>query len=90
MDQLNDSAESVASNIAEGFRQSTDRSFARYLGIAAGSLEECRMHLLAAHTRGHVTRLRCDELRREATEIGRMLAALIAYLVRSNRRDRFG
>jgi four helix bundle protein len=87
-DQLNASAESIMSNIAEGFRQATDRGFARYLSIAAGSAEETRSHLTAAEFKGLLTQARSRELRAEAVEIANMLAALARYLRRSDRRDR--
>jgi four helix bundle protein len=76
------------SNISEGFRQATDRGFARYLSIAAGSAEETRSHLTAAELKGHLTPVRSRELRAEAQEIANMLGALIRYLRRSDRKDR--
>jgi four helix bundle protein len=88
-DQLNESAESMMSNISEGFRQTTDRAFARYLAIAAGSAEEARTHLLAAELKGLAVRPRSSELRAEASEIANMLGGLIRYLRRSDRKDRF-
>jgi four helix bundle protein len=87
-DQLNASAESIMSNVSEGFRQATDRGFARYLSIAAGSAEESRSHLTAAKLKGHLSQVRSAELRREALEIATMLGALIRYLRRSDRKDR--
>jgi four helix bundle protein len=87
-DQLNASAESIMSNIAEGFRQATDRGFARYLSIAAGSAEETRSHLTAAELKGHLAHARAAEVRREALEITTMLGTLIRYLRRSDRKDR--
>ncbi len=76
------------SNISEGFRQATDRAFARYLSIAAGSAEETRSHLTAAELTGHLSRARSAELRQEALEITTMLGALIRYLRRSDRKYR--
>jgi four helix bundle protein len=87
-DQLKSSAESAVSNISEGFVQLTDRGFARYLAIAAGSIEESRAHLAAAWTKGLVSGQRCNDLRQEGLEIVRMLHALIAYLHRSDRKNR--
>ena len=87
-DQINESAESAMSNISEGFRQPSDRAFARYLSIAAASLEETRSHLTAAEIHGHVPPARCAELKGEAREIANMLAAFIRYLRHSDRRDR--
>jgi four helix bundle protein len=87
-DQLNESAESIMSNISEGFRQASDRSFARYLTIAAGSAEEVRSHLAAAELRGRIARAQSIELRGEAREIVNMLGGLLGYLRRSDRKDR--
>jgi four helix bundle protein len=87
-DQLKSSTESAVSNISEGFVQLTDRGFARYLAIAAGSIEESRAHLAAAWTKGLVPDQRCHELRQEGLEIVRMLHALIAYLQRCDRKNR--
>jgi four helix bundle protein len=86
--QLDDAAASVAANIAEGFGQGTDRSFASFLFIARGSANEVRAHLVTAAARG----LLVDDARlvldRELEEITRMLGGLIRYLLRSNRKDR--
>jgi len=87
-DQLDGSAESIMSNIAEGFRQATDRAFARYLSIAAGSAEEARTHLTAAEIKGHIAQTRSQELRAEAREIANMLGGLVLYLRRSDRKYR--
>lgn len=87
-DQLNESAESTMSNIGEGFRQLTDRGFARYLAIAAGSAEESRVHLMAAELRGHIAPARAAELIDEARQIANMLGGFIAYLHRSDRKSR--
>ena len=39
-EQLSDAADSILSNIAEGFEQPTDRAFAKYLYTAKGSTAE--------------------------------------------------
>jgi four helix bundle protein len=86
--QLDDSATSIAANIAEGFSQPTDRAFARYLAIAAGSAEEVRVHLLTAEFQGIVTPEAAGELMQEAREIANMLRGFIRYLHRCDRKDR--
>jgi four helix bundle protein len=80
--------DSVTANIAEGFRQPTDRSFARYLSISASSAEESRAHLRAAEALHHLTRERNLGLLAEAREIANMLGGLVSYLRRCDRRDR--
>src|SRR5438045_2653229 len=47
-DQLGSSSERVASSIAEGFEQSTDRHFAQYLYRSRGSSSEVRTQLVVA------------------------------------------
>ena len=86
--QSNDSAESVMSNIAEGFRQPTDRAFARYLEISASSAEESRSHLVAAALASEAQAESCRELAGEAREIANMLGAFIRYLRRCDRKSR--
>ena len=87
-EQLGGSAESVMANIAEGYQQSTDRAFARYLVIAAGSAEETRVHLLAAEVQGWISHERNTELAGQAREIVKMLRSLIRYLQKSDRKHR--
>ena len=88
VEQLNDAADSMLSNIAEGFAQPTDRAFARYLGIAQGSCDEIRSHLAVAVMR------RCAEadaaavLRERSHEISRMLNGFSQYLLRCDRTRR--
>jgi four helix bundle protein len=47
--QINDSSESVMSNIAEGFGRGTQEEFVIFLGYATGSLMETQSHLCAAY-----------------------------------------
>ena len=87
-DQIKDATDSVVSNIAEGFEQSTDRGFARYLYISKGSTKEVRTRLALALER----RLIAVEQQRDADELGdevaRLTTGLIKYLAKSNRRNR--
>jgi four helix bundle protein len=55
LDQIRDSAASPPRNIAEGFGRFRPRSFASFLRIARGSLEEVRNHLLDGQTRKYFT-----------------------------------
>lgn len=50
--QINDSSESIMSNIAEGFGRGTQGEFVTFLGYAIGSLNETQSHLCAAYDRG--------------------------------------
>ena len=87
-EQLDTCADSILSNIAEGFEQGTDRGFARYLCIARGSCAEARAHVLVAKLRGYLTPEAADELLQDGAEILRMLTGFIIYLRRSDRKAR--
>jgi len=87
-DQLGSSSERVASLIAEGFEQSTDRHFAQYCYRSRGSCRETRTQLIIACQRRHVVeseRLRIDPL---YEEIAKMLTGLIAHLEAEDRKHR--
>jgi len=87
-DQLGSSSERVASLIAEGFEQSTDRHFAQYCYRSRGSCREARTQLIVAGQRRHIVeseRLRIDPL---YEEIAKMLTGLIAHLEAEDRKHR--
>jgi four helix bundle protein len=87
-EQIDGCADSILSNLAEGFEQGTDRAFARYLYIARGSCAEVKAHLAVAQERGHLAAGEADRLRADGAEIGRMLTGLIDHLIRSDRKRR--
>lgn len=71
-DQIRDAADSIVSNIAEGFEQPTDRAFAKYLFTSKASTAEARTRLQVACDRGYITSAEfttCDE---RGDEIARM------------------
>ncbi len=88
-EQLNDAAGSILANIAEGFAQTSDKGFARFLTIARGSCNEVRSHLAMATIRGCVAQDARHSVDRAADEINRMLTGLERYLRRSDRKVRF-
>jgi four helix bundle protein len=53
--QLKRASESVPSNIAEGFRRQTNKSFSHFLNIARGSLNEIETQLIIARELGFIT-----------------------------------
>ena len=86
--QLADAIDSVVANIAEGFEQPTDRSFARYLYISKGSAAEAAARLLLALKRRHVKQLHFDQGSALAKELNKMLEGFIEYLIKSDWKDR--
>jgi four helix bundle protein len=86
--QLAASSERVASLIAEGFSQSTDRHFAEYLFRSRGSSKETRTQLRIALGRKYVTPDELNELSRRYNEIERMLTGLIKHLRSEDRKMR--
>ncbi|MGC3971444.1 MAG: four helix bundle protein [Pirellulales bacterium] len=79
--QINDSSESVMSNIAEGFGRGTQAEFILFLGYAIGSLDETKSHLCAAYDREYLAKPRFGELFREGTEIRKLTVALIRSMI---------
>src|SRR5689334_8778719 len=69
IEQINDSSESVMSNIAEGFGRGTQAEFITFLGYALGSLNETQSHLCAAFDREYLDREAFAALFAEGTEI---------------------
>ena len=86
--QLSDATDSIVSNIVEGFAQSSDKGFARYLVTSKGSAAEARARLLLACERQYITRDEFTSMDEVGDEIARMLTGFIKYLHKSNRRDR--
>jgi four helix bundle protein len=87
-DQLRDAADSIVSNISEGFPQPTDKAFAHYLYTALSSNGEVRARLRLALRRRYITDRQFRTADDLADEIARMATGLIKYLRRSDRRDR--
>ena len=86
--QLWAASERVASVIAEGFAQRTDRHFAHYLYTAKGSSAETRTQLRIAMVRGYISKDALATTAAKYIEIEKMLTGLIKHLNRENRKDR--
>jgi four helix bundle protein len=80
--QVNDSSESVAANIAEGFGRGTQGEFVTFLGYAIGSLNETQSHLCAAYDREYISKDEFAETYQQGTEIRKMAVAFIRSMVR--------
>ncbi len=78
--QLRRAVVSVASNIAEGSARS-DPDFARFIGIATGSLYEVVTQITLAKRQGFLSQADFEKIYRDAEEISRMLSGLRDSLV---------
>jgi four helix bundle protein len=78
--QLRRSAASVPANIAEGCGRESQREFARFLSIAAGSACEAEYHLLLARDLGYLDEGIHRELDQGINEVKRMLNSFIQKL----------
>jgi four helix bundle protein len=86
--QVGAASERVASLIAEGFEQKTDRHFATYLHLSRGSSSETRTQLRVAWGRGYLTEAVRISLSEKYEEIERMLRGLGRYLDERDWKDR--
>ena len=84
-DQLRRASVSIVANVAEGFAQGSDRSFARYLVIARGSTAEVRSLLILASEQHTIRPDELESAKALCESISRMLTTLIRYLVREDR-----
>jgi four helix bundle protein len=87
-EQLSDAADSMVSNIAEGFEQPSDRAFTRFLYTSKASTAEARQRVRLAHERHYIEADELDRLDENGDEVARMTTGLIKYLMKSDRRDR--
>ena len=78
--QLRRAASSVASNIAEGCGRGSDKDFARFLGIAAGSASEVEYQILLTHDLGYLSKEDYRRLDTHVNEVKRMLNSFIQSL----------
>jgi len=80
--QINDSSESVMSNIAEGFGRGTQGEFIQFLGYSLGSLDETRSHLVAAYDREYLEKEEYAELFAFGIGIRKQTVAFIGSMVK--------
>lgn len=78
--QIRRAASSAPMNIAEGTGRPTVSDFSRFLGIAAGSLQELRYQLELARDLGYGDPRESEAMGREAAELRAMIAGLRAKL----------
>jgi len=82
--QIFRSASSIPANIAEGRRKQSDRDFAKFLGIAAGSSSELESHLIFAREAKIIGEQEFLALVSQTIEVRKMLFALIRRLTDDN------
>ena len=74
--QMNRSALSIASNIAEGASRTSRKEQAHFTEIAYGSLMELLCQIIIAHELSYISHDLLNELRRKSEEIAKMLSAM--------------
>jgi four helix bundle protein len=80
--QLRRASVSVPSNIAEGSARMSTREFLHFLRIARGSLAEVQTQLHLAKAVGYVPEPTFSEIDQKVEEVGRILNAVTAGLLR--------
>jgi four helix bundle protein len=81
---LTRAAMSVPANIVEGRRQSSEKEFARFIGIALNSGFELEYHLIVAGDIGAIPKPECETLLSETIEVRKMLFGLLRKLNSNN------
>lgn len=82
-DQIQRSAVSIPSNIAEGCERGSDKEFIRFLNIAKGSLAELITQLEIAYEIGYLSKTELLYYDEKHRIISGMIGALIKYLQKS-------
>lgn len=82
--QLRRSCSSIPANLAEGCGRRGDADFGRFCSIAMGSASELEYHLLLARDLKMIRPEDYEDLTQRATELKRMLTALMQKLKADN------
>jgi four helix bundle protein len=85
-DQIQRSAVSITSNIAEGFERGGNKEFIQFLASSKGSCGELRDQLYAALDEQYISAAQFEILCGQAIEISRMISGLMRYLQQSELR----
>ena len=76
-EQIQRSAVSIASNIAEGDERETDKESVRFFYIAKGSLAEFRTQMQIAYEIGYLAKDVYEKIDSKCIELGKMVGKLI-------------
>lgn len=82
-DQIQGSAISVMSNIAEGFDAGGDAEFIRFLGYARRSASELQSQLYIALDQNYIDQQQFNRIYQQAIETKRLIGGFIRYLKKS-------
>lgn len=78
--QMNRSAVSIPSNIAEGSSKSTDRHFKKYLENSLGSAFEWETQLVVSYNENFLNKEKFDELEDKILQIQKMISSFMDNL----------
>ncbi|HEY1500627.1 MAG TPA: four helix bundle protein [Acidobacteriaceae bacterium] len=78
--QLRRASVSIASNIAEGYGRGSRGQYRQFLEIGMGSYMELQTQLLIAERLGFVDSTEFEKVESLASEVGRMLSAMLSKL----------
>ncbi len=84
--QLQRSAVSIPSNIAEGFARHYSKEYEQFLYVALGSCAELETELIISERRRYIIRKELEELQEDIDHESRMLMSLIKSLSQSYER----
>jgi four helix bundle protein len=86
--QISEANDSILSNMQEGFEQSSDDGFAKYLVYSKASTAEVVTRVRALKARKQVPAHEFERIAVLGRELGKMLGGFIKYIRRSGFKDR--
>ncbi|MFD2568163.1 four helix bundle protein [Pseudotenacibaculum haliotis] len=78
--QMNRSAVSVPSNIAEGSSRSSEKEFKRYLEISMGSLFELQTQIMLSNYKGYLNEEKLESIEKQTEELQKMISGFMKSL----------